>query len=392
MLGHPYLASAVARLPIRETEDEGGCETMATDGYHIFVNRAYCDTLTDEETSFILAHELLHCLLGHIDRRGDRNRDMWNAAVDFATNGLLVELGWTMPREGLFDASYRGMTAEAVYDRLMAGTSQSGPRSGPAVRRRSGQSRGQRRGAGARLVDAHIEPSDALARAQSDLPSADERRRLRQTLTTAMANALTGKAAAYFQVEIEAAKSAAIPWEHLLARFVTGLRKSDYRWYPINRKHLWRGYYLPALGVPGPEHLVAFVDTSGSMTNDILTRVAAELDQLRAVSECRLTVVQSDTTVQDTQVFEPYEDSSLGRATKRTTFYGRGGTDLRVPFEWLAQQVREGKTEPLPDAIIFLTDGYGPMPPAPPEWPVLWLVTKLGVPTVPFGTLVRMEA
>src|SRR5262249_52694948 len=25
---------------------------------------------------------------------------------------------------------------------------------------------------------------------------------------------------------------------------------------PVNKKHLWRGVYLPSLGVPGPDHLV----------------------------------------------------------------------------------------------------------------------------------------
>ena len=38
MLAHPYLAAALARLPIVNGADFGWCRTMATDGYYIYVN------------------------------------------------------------------------------------------------------------------------------------------------------------------------------------------------------------------------------------------------------------------------------------------------------------------------------------------------------------------
>jgi hypothetical protein len=38
MLQQPFLASAVARLPMSDETDSGWCPTAATDGYHIFVN------------------------------------------------------------------------------------------------------------------------------------------------------------------------------------------------------------------------------------------------------------------------------------------------------------------------------------------------------------------
>ena len=42
MLNEPYLASAVARLPLISVNNSDHVPTMATDGYHIFVNPSFC--------------------------------------------------------------------------------------------------------------------------------------------------------------------------------------------------------------------------------------------------------------------------------------------------------------------------------------------------------------
>ena len=103
MLGEPYLASAIARLPVINADGLGWCDTMATDGYYIYVNPAFCATLTPKEIVFVFAHEVMHCILGHIDRRQDRQHALWNEAIDYATNLMLVQLGMKMPKVGLLD-------------------------------------------------------------------------------------------------------------------------------------------------------------------------------------------------------------------------------------------------------------------------------------------------
>ena len=118
MLRDPYLASAVARLPIISVADSVHVQTMATDGYHIFVNPAFCEELTESQIMGVLAHEVMHCLLGHIERRGDRNSNMWNQAIDHATNLLLLQMDLELPEEGLFDQKYTGQTAEEIYESL----------------------------------------------------------------------------------------------------------------------------------------------------------------------------------------------------------------------------------------------------------------------------------
>ncbi len=147
---------------------------------------------------------------------------------------------------------------------------------------------------------------------------------------------------------------------------------------------------MPTLGVPGPTHLVVAIDTSGSMSNKELTAVFGEIDALRAGFECKITVVQCDAVIQHVQEHDPWDDlvpPPLSGARHRV--YGRGGTDLRVPFAWLAGRLDAGTEQP--DALIYCTDGYGPFPSREPDsYPVLWILTAGGVSDVPFGDVLRL--
>jgi hypothetical protein len=82
----------------------------------IYVNPAA--GLAPEELRFVLAHELLHVGLHHLDRRQGRDPLLWNVACDFVINGWLVEMhvGDFPARGALYDPALREESAEAVYD------------------------------------------------------------------------------------------------------------------------------------------------------------------------------------------------------------------------------------------------------------------------------------
>jgi predicted metal-dependent peptidase len=368
MLNEPFLASAVARYPLVVADEYGWCQTCATDGYFIYINREFCGGLSEPHMSFVLAHEVAHCLLGHIDRRGSRHAEIWNQAIDHATNLLLIEAGMDAPPDGLYDRHFRGMTAEEIYDVLCED---------PAHQKSGGNST---------WADLHLPPDAAEgASARSlDFPTSEERQRLRRELLTAAAGSLPGTVAGLYSAEFAASGQKEVPWPQLLARFMSGLRRSDFRTYPFHRKHLWRGMYLPSLGLPGPEHLVLAIDTSGSISDDLLKRFLSALHDLRVQTECALSVIQFDATLQDVRRFEAFEP-----LPETYRMRGRGGTDIRAPFDWYtAQNQREGMTA---DAIVVLTDGYGPCPSTAPAIPVLWILTKDGVKDVPFGAMIRLQ-
>jgi predicted metal-dependent peptidase len=101
-------------------------QTMATDGKNIFINPAFAKSLTDDQTIFVLCHEILHNVMMHFSRAkaiGVKNMGgQWNVAADYEINPMLVEEGLLTADElvngikGLYKKEYIGMTAEEIYE------------------------------------------------------------------------------------------------------------------------------------------------------------------------------------------------------------------------------------------------------------------------------------
>lgn len=378
MLNEPYLASAIARLPLVDGTDKHWCDLIATDGYYIYYNSSAIERVAPEHLPFLIAHEVMHCVLGHIDRRNGRERERWNWAIDYATNLMLVDLGLQMPPFGLIDIKYRGLTADEIYVRL-----------GTTLPRATAD------GAGGHVVlfpDMHIDPGDLEGSDIRDgyFPSTAERLRLQRQLAEPVEERLQGTSPGRYSSEIEAAKRANLPWQVVLARFMSGLRRSNYRLWPPNKKHIWRDLYLPSLGEPGPTLLIVAIDTSGSMNDSEISEILAEIDSLRAIGQCRLIVLQCDAQVQQVDVYEAYEEAEFSRSQGgRYQIHGRGGTDFQPVFDWILDEPPE--LDDRPDALIYCTDGHGRFPDQAPHFPVIWVAVGRDAPDFPFGDVIPLN-
>jgi predicted metal-dependent peptidase len=138
----PFMASLAMHLEIVPVVD---CRlpTAATDGTRVFVNPYFLFGLSDEERVFVLAHEVWHCALLHMTRRGDREPLLWNLAIDHEVNALLQDEGLTMPGDAVYFRNSHGQNAETVYEELEAAVEAKLP------------SRGDR-------ADDHLEPGHTL--------------------------------------------------------------------------------------------------------------------------------------------------------------------------------------------------------------------------------------
>ena len=93
--------------------------TACTDGSNIYFNSEFFDSLNEKELEFVLCHEVMHCILSHITRKGSRHVIKWNIAIDFATNEILhtSNVGEAPPHT-LYDPQFKDMCAEEIYDKI----------------------------------------------------------------------------------------------------------------------------------------------------------------------------------------------------------------------------------------------------------------------------------
>lgn len=96
-------------------------QTQATDGYNLFINPQFTYNLSLTEKCFVMAHEVMHCLLNHMRRGKGHNPKKSNIAADYEVNiSLSDDLGLfkfdTIKNLGaLIDKKYLGWGYEKIY-------------------------------------------------------------------------------------------------------------------------------------------------------------------------------------------------------------------------------------------------------------------------------------
>ena len=119
VLDRPFVGALALHLPFRAV-DADLCDTVATDARAFWFNPEFIDRLSFAETQFALAHEAMHCALGHFARRAHRVRRRWDVACDHAVNLMLADDGVVLPPGVLANPAFRGLgLGRVVLERLL---------------------------------------------------------------------------------------------------------------------------------------------------------------------------------------------------------------------------------------------------------------------------------
>lgn len=382
----PFLGALVVHLPFARAP---WCRSVATDARTLYFDPQYIDRLDLAQTQFVLAHVALHCALGHFARRGHRLVRRWDIACDYAVNGMLVDDGLAPPEGALHDARFRGMAAEEIYplvsdegrplDLHAFGGWPAGARSGGSARRAASH-RADDRGGGDPI--GLPESLRAPAPADGGADRAASMRALLQAWQIRLAQAaqqaeLAGRLGASWQRALGRLLVPELPWRALLARYLSAAARDDYSFQRSPRRDAEA--LLPGLHSRQAEVCVV-LDTSGSITDAQLREFVAEIDALKAQVRARVTLHACDSALspQGPWIAEAWEPIALPPALA-----GGGGTDFRPVFDWIAARGLR------PDALVYLTDAEGEFPPAPPVYPVLWVVKGRGI--VPWGERIQLN-
>lgn len=113
----PYFNAFISKLrPIYTFK----VQTQATDGYNLFINPQFTYNLDLTGKVFVMAHEILHCVLNHMRRGAGHNPQLSNIAADYEVNSTIVELDLVKPDViakigGLYDKKYTDWGYERIY-------------------------------------------------------------------------------------------------------------------------------------------------------------------------------------------------------------------------------------------------------------------------------------
>ena len=96
-------------------------ETQATDGYNLFINPQFTAGLDLTGKVFVMAHEIMHCVLNHMRRGANHDPKKSNIAADYEVNCWINDIGLikssVMEKIGaLYDKKYSGWGYEKIYD------------------------------------------------------------------------------------------------------------------------------------------------------------------------------------------------------------------------------------------------------------------------------------
>lgn len=174
-------------------------------------------------------------------------------------------------------------------------------------------------------------------------------------------------------------------WRTVLADFIQE-EVCDYSFSPPDRRFDDSPFFLPDFN--GTEistsDILFMVDTSGSMSDDMITA---------AFSEIKGAIDQFDGKLKgwlgffDAAIVEPIPFETV---EEFEVIYpeGGGGTDFQIIFEYVHYHMQEK----LPASIIILTDGYAPFPDVSvtDDIPVLWLLNNEEV-NPPWGKIARIK-
>lgn len=332
LLRQPFWGTLATRLILKDYTDHDWCKTAATDGRFFYYNRDFISKLTKEETIFLVAHEVEHCVYDHMGRRGSRNAKAWNAAADYVINWELHEhrVGKlpdpkTSGVQACFDAKYRGMFTEEVYELLMKDPNQNFPE-----------------------FDIHLEPGDG----KGEPMTAEEIRNLRDEITAAVLQASkvdVGNTPLGVKRMLKDITEPQMDWRQILDMQMKSMVKSDFTWSRCSRKSQSSGIYLPAMKEEPRLSVAIGIDSSGSisdgMIRDFLGEVKGIMEQF---TDFEVRLWCSDTKVYNEQIYTP---DNLNEIDEYQVM-GRGGNDFNCNWDYMKEQGIE------PERFIHFTDGY----------------------------------
>ncbi len=375
----PFWASLALRVetlpkPDAWFEAMGKTPTMCTNGDAIYYSDTFVEKTPIRQLEAVIAEEVFHIAFAHTTRRDWRDPDIYNLAADAVAHPILKEAQFELPPEAFFDDECADKSVEQAYA-ILEKRYQKQPKGG------GGQGDGVG-GKGKQKSQGGGPPDPGCGQVMDHEGSSAEKSAHEQEWQVALEQAAQmAKAAGNLPASLERLvgeiKKSKIDWRQVLREFFERVTPADYCWYPVSRRHVASGLFLPGIVKEGYPELAIGVDTSGSIDQGMLAQFMAEInDILTELKPSLVHVIYCDTQVGKVDTFRDGEMVELSAV-------GGGGTDFAPVFKWCE------KNDIHPKCLIYLTDLQGPCEIPAPPFEVLWVTQDQNL-EGKFGQTLRM--
>ena len=116
LVKYPFFGSVVANLNYVQNK---ACTTMGTDGENVFYNLEFLEKLSEDEQTFLFAHEVCHVAFEHIARSEGKDKRIWNIAADAVINAFLQKDGLPIVNGAVNMPEAVNYNVEDLYEKLI---------------------------------------------------------------------------------------------------------------------------------------------------------------------------------------------------------------------------------------------------------------------------------
>ena len=360
LLRHPFFGNMATRLRILAADD--WLPTAAVDGRNLYYNTQFFNVMNNKEIEFVIAHEILHMVFDHLNRRGERNPMLYNIAADYIVNNTLVEerIGEKPKIVDCYqDFKYRGYTSEEVYEELFKEAEERGKELQELLEELEKEGE---------MLDEHLddngeggseegeEEKDANGNNVSKKRpkySKDEVKKIKDEIKEAMINAAqsagAGNVPGGVARMIKELTEPKMNWREILRQQIQSTVKNDFTFSRPSRKGWHTGAVLPGQNFDETIDLCIALDMSGSIGNeqaeDFLGEIKGIMDEYK---DYNIKLWCFDTDVYNEDDFSADD----GRDITEYEIAGGGGTDFMANWRYMHEH------NITPKKFIMFTDGY----------------------------------
>ena len=358
---YPYFGMLASRLNHEPSDSVSG---YASNGKRFIYNSDFLERRSVEEVMFILTNAVMHHVLSHQQRKLNRRGRLWQLATDYAINNLLAKNGLVIPQGANYNKEFEGMYAEEIYDALKEEYFGEGGdafgESGDAAPQEAGMSQEADDSQGFANIDGISDEMDAQDESQWQYAASIAQEVAQRKGAMPLGLERLGKKV----------KPSDVDWRFELYNAVNRHMRNNYAFMPPNKKHIHRGIALPSLTSDTLSLCVA-IDTSGSIDDQLL---GAFMEEFKTIMQnfpsVKIELIIADAKVHAHHTFQGGEKMDF-------RLKGGGGTDYRPTFDYVEANL------PMTTMLLYFTDGEGSFPRIPPNYEVLWALSRKA--KVPFG-------